>query len=369
MDPREHSDYFEPSSGSSASNVAANFGLQQARQMHHPMAPQFQIFANEIEIIDSNSGFYNHGANQPQPFYQTSSHFEMAEHDMCFSGIGVTQFDQSYNEPSSHTISGPELVAYPQQSYIPVIPNNSYPMMPSVALETVHRFSARNKTITNEEWESKREDIRRIYILENRSLEYTMETMRECFNFHATKPMYKSRFHFWDPDFRKNATKNNGGNVPGLEDRQPRHRQDSRLSEPQVESPAASIQHAKNSLENLVNQIRGYLDKIFLDPQKAWTAGKLTFQPPSSLPTHGRPWELLFRQSQEVSTLARSGQQKTVKYVLDQLFSSMEQRLSDENLCDDPNALVYFFRIAIVFHGMRRRGSQRLERNRMDLLR
>ncbi|EWY82564.1 hypothetical protein FOYG_14652 [Fusarium oxysporum NRRL 32931] len=237
-------------------------------------------------------------------------------------------------------------------------------LLPQIATGTGQHPQPSSQEITDQEWEAKKEDIRRVYIRDNLSLKKTMELLKSSWRRPPTEPMYKSRLRQWGPEFSKNRTKRNAGSIPNQDDRQPRRR----------EAPVPTIQKSPptqpETFEAFVINIRTFFGRVFDGTSATWRVGNFNFQSNSITGRSTRSWELLFHQSQEAAILARGSRTGNLKFVLEDMLLSIKSRFLDgESIheLNDPYALVYLLRILMVFHTMRRRGIQRLEKNRQGL--
>ncbi|EXL96079.1 hypothetical protein NOF04DRAFT_9974 [Fusarium oxysporum II5] len=237
-------------------------------------------------------------------------------------------------------------------------------LLPQIATGTGQHPQPSSQEITDQEWEAKKEDIRRVYIHDNLSLKKTMELLKSSWRRPPTEAMYKSRLRQWGPEFSKNRTKRNAGSIPNQDDRQPRRR----------EAPVPTIQKSPptqpETFEAFVINIRTFLGRVFDGTSATWRVGNFNFQSNSITGRSTRSWELLFHQSQEAAILARGSRTGNLKFVLEDMLLSIKSRFLDgESIheLNDPYVLVYLLRILMVFHTMRRRGIQRLEKNRQGL--
>ena len=104
--------------------------------------------------------------------------------------LGFDSIAPPINIEDSMPINGNMYPLYPQRMAVPLLPeNDTY-------------FSAAGRTSqkvpTSYEWENHRAEITRLYRDEKKTLEEVMITMRQRYDFKATRKMYKTRISKWD---------------------------------------------------------------------------------------------------------------------------------------------------------------------------
>ncbi|EXM12477.1 Clr5 domain [Fusarium oxysporum f. sp. vasinfectum] len=353
-------------------------------QPEHPdyAAPGHLINYNDNMIIDNPQiNFYNFSYNRSvelnpiSPFqYQQPVHVGMDSTMLGFNHVDYAQSDTHHL--SFHTAGLSFHQDFAQMALSLVDSSYFAQAMPSEAVQQRRRFDR----TSDSDWEARKKEIRQIYIKDNLSLKETMKRLEGSWIQSPTAIMYKKRFKSWGAEFQKNMTRSNAIFIPNEDERQPRRRQAQEqrnisIAGPptrQMIVPTASLPNLEMPLEAFVNNIRTFLGRVFAKSANSWRVDKFNFQSTSASPRWTKSWELLFHQSQEASILARGERKGNLKFMLEDILFSIRARfITEANPLErnDPYALVYFFRILMEFHDIRRRGSQRMEINRQDLLR
>ncbi|KAF5251743.1 hypothetical protein FANTH_3353 [Fusarium anthophilum] len=355
---------------------------------------QYNSEQDSLEQLGFETGQENTHTPQSQPDddFDVSSGHQINSHDMIIDSLQANQADLSWlqtMQPVSYpfeqlaqlsldiamlgpgpgndaqSLSQPLNLGDMNTSFAQMaLDSMNAALLPQIATGASQYPQPSNQEITDREWEAKKEDIYRIYIRENLSLKKTMELLKSSWRRPPTEPMYKKRFRLWGPQFSKNQTRRNAASIPNQDDRQPRRRE---ATVPQVHrSPPTQPE----DFEAFVIDIRTFLGRVFDGTSATWRVDKFSFQSKSATGRSTRSWELLFHQSQEAAVLARSSRICNLKFVLQDILLSINSRFLDGasiHELNDPYALVYLLRILMVFHTIRRRGVQRLEKNRQGL--
>ncbi|KAI0390588.1 Clr5 domain-containing protein [Xylariaceae sp. FL0594] len=101
------------------------------------------------------------------------------------------------------------LVYLPGRTPFPIQPSIEVDADPSTLTSKEHdegeHGAEHNRAHTQEEWDAIRPVIRKLYMIEDRSLKFVMQILEDDYNFYATVRMYKIRFRRWG--WRKNRTR------------------------------------------------------------------------------------------------------------------------------------------------------------------
>ncbi|SPJ71112.1 uncharacterized protein FTOL_00840 [Fusarium torulosum] len=339
---------------------------------------------NQAEIMDLDefnciADYY--GTDQINPIYQAAPlpYEQQFIPDTRFSAsvFGQVDYTQSDVQHLPHWESDPSV--HGELAHMSLYAHGSS-LAPQMAVPVPTSFrQPLNRMIEPEEWELRKEDIRKIYIIENHTLEETIEIMRKRFAFSSKPAIYKNHFAKWGPAFMKNRTEKNGRTIVDEEQRQDRRRKPSKEAHPPqiastIHPTGGTLRNAlipEAPTEDFVNSIREFLGKAFAPGERMWCINTFRLQCLSTSVTPTTSWELLFHHSQEASILSRAGWNKNLKFIIGNILSSTKVLLLSESPPferHDPHALIYFIRILMEFYRMRRRGRQRLEVNRQELL-
>ncbi|KAL0934567.1 uncharacterized protein CTRU02_211366 [Colletotrichum truncatum] len=193
--------------------------------------------------------------------------------------------------------------------------------------------SNKESKYSSEEWESKKNIIRDLYVVEKRTLDDVQKIMATLHRFDASPQMYKAQFKKWK--LYKNESsqleKRRTDDTP-TESRK-RARAATSLDERPEESPNVLFDRGRNG-----------------DKRSGWAGDRFRLIPPNGCQDHFKEWKAVADQSHGASALIRLHGGPSGKYhgTLHIVFKDIDKLVKQ----DDPWMLVYLWRVILYLRGI-----------------